>query len=190
MHQDWRSGETTRREILARMGAGLVAITVNSACGGMSPAEARERGMALARLSDSEGRVLEALGEVLLPGAAEAGIAHYVDDQLASDRPLLMLKYLDYPGEWLAFYQQGLAALDQVSQARHGRSFAEISGEQRTAIVAEAAQKNPAEWSGPPAPLFYFALRSDAVDVVYGTKEGFERLKVPYMAHIEPAEKW
>jgi hypothetical protein len=38
--------------------------------------------------------------------------------------------------------------------------------------------------------LFWFVLRSDAVDVVYGTKEGVERLGLPYMAHIEPPSRW
>ena len=45
-------------------------------------------------------------------------------------------------------------------------------------------------WEGPPAGFFYFVLRSDAVDVVYGTKTGFEVLGVPYMAHIEPTSDW
>jgi len=31
-------------------------------------------------------------------------------------------------------------------------------------------------------------VRSDAVDVVYGTVEGFERLGVPYMPHILPPD--
>ena len=45
-------------------------------------------------------------------------------------------------------------------------------------------------WSGPAAGLVYFVLRSDAVDVVYGTPAGFERLGVPYMAHILPPAGW
>ena len=32
--------------------------------------------------------------------------------------------------------------------------------------------------------------RPDAIDVVYGTKAGFEQLGVPYMAHIEPPSRW
>jgi hypothetical protein len=33
-------------------------------------------------------------------------------------------------------------------------------------------------------------LRSDAVDVVYGTVEGYESLGIPYMAHIAPDRRW
>jgi hypothetical protein len=33
-------------------------------------------------------------------------------------------------------------------------------------------------------------VRSDAVDVVYGTPAGFEALGVPYMEHIMPPRRW
>ena len=33
-------------------------------------------------------------------------------------------------------------------------------------------------------------LRSDAVDVVYGTEGGFEELGIPYLAHIRPPADW
>jgi hypothetical protein len=33
-------------------------------------------------------------------------------------------------------------------------------------------------------------LRNDAIDVVYGTVEGFARLSVPYMPHILPQRSW
>lgn len=188
--EDSSSTHTTRRELLAKMGTGLVAITVGSAWGQISPAQARASGVDLRRLTAAEGTTLEALGDVLLPGAAAAGIAHYVDDQLDSEAPLLILKYMDYPGPFLDFYQQGLRSLEGLGRARHGGSFHELSADQRIDLVREIAQKNPSEWSGPPAPLFCFVTRSDAVDVYYGTQEGFARLNIPYMAHILPPKKW
>jgi len=48
----------------------------------------------------------------------------------------------------------------------------------------------PEGWQGPPAPLAYHALRNDAVDVVYGTPAGLQKLGVPYMEHILPPERW
>jgi len=45
-------------------------------------------------------------------------------------------------------------------------------------------------WQGPPGPFIYFVTRSDAVDVVYGTVEGYESLGIPYMAHIAPEKRW
>ena len=38
--------------------------------------------------------------------------------------------------------------------------------------------------------LVYSVLRNDAVDVVYGTVEGFARIGVPYLPHILPPRTW
>ena len=59
-----------------------------------------------------------------------------------------------------------------------------------TTVVTSMAGGQPQAWTGPPAGLFYFTLRSDAIDVVYGTQRGFENLGVPYMAHIAPPSRW
>jgi gluconate 2-dehydrogenase gamma chain len=190
MKDNSSSTDETRRELLTRMGTGLVAITVSSARGQVSPEQARARGETLRQLSEAEGKTLESLGDVLLPGAAAAGIAHYVDDQLSSETPLLMLKYVDYPGPFLDFYQQGLRSLDSLGRARHDSSFHELSSARKVDLVREVSQKNPPGWTGPPGPLFYFVTRNDAVDVCYGTPEGFAKLNIPYMAHILPRRKW
>lgn len=180
----------SRREILARMGSGLAAIVVSTACGDMTPREARARRIELQVLSAEEARTLESLGDTLLPGAADAGIAHFIDDQLQRDDPMLLLKYLDTNASFVEFYRDGLASLNRFSSERFGRPFGEIAEERRTELVGEVATANPASWTGPPAPLFYFALRSDAVDVYYGTPEGMAELRIPYLAHIEPPERW
>lgn len=180
----------TRRELLERMGTGLATLTVSSAWGQIRPAEARAKGAKLRTLSAREADTLEALGDVLLPGASDAGIAHFIDDQLNSSTPLLVLRYLDFPSTFREFYRRGLAALDKTSRSRHGRSFRNLNANQKNDLVREISTGNPPEWNGPPAPLFYFVLRNDAVDVVYGTEEGFAKLDVPYLAHISPSSKW
>lgn len=177
----------TRRAFLQQLGAAAVAaMTVH----GLLPAQARAAGLRHAVLTEAEVKVLEALGDTLLPGAAKAGIAHYVDTQLASRAPLLMLRYLDFPVPLVDFYRQGLAALDALATSRHQKPFCELANLQRDDLVFALAKTNPADWKGPPAPLFYFALRADAVDTVYGTMQGFEALGIPYMAHIAPKESW
>ena len=45
-------------------------------------------------------------------------------------------------------------------------------------------------WQGPAGSFAYLVLRSDALDVVYGTMDGYESLGVPYMPHIAPVERW
>jgi hypothetical protein len=122
----------------------------------------------------------------LLPGAGAAGIAAYVDEQLGRANPFFALKYMDTVGPYRESYRGGLAALERLSMTRHGQGFQEASPEQRAALVGALAKETPAGWEGPPAPLFYFVVRSDAVDVVYGTRAGFERLGIPYLAHDVP----
>lgn len=154
--------------------------------------EARRRGDALNQLNESHRLTLEALGEALLPGAREAGIAHFVDAQLrnAPEDCLLTLRYFDWPPPYGAFYAGGLTALEALSQTRHQMPFHQLSPEQAGVIVGGLLSGQAEDWQGPPAPLFYLSVRSDAVDVVYGTVEGFEKLGIPYMAHIEPQRPW
>jgi hypothetical protein len=45
-------------------------------------------------------------------------------------------------------------------------------------------------WQGPAGSFVYLLLRSDAVDVVYGTMEGYAGLGIPYMPHIAPTKRW
>lgn len=101
-----------------------------------------------------------------------------------------MIKYLGVDPPFSSFYSAGLAALNAVAKNQYADLFADLGQEQQSALTAQIAQGNPQGWTGPPAPLFYFVLRSDAVDVVYGTKEGVESLGIPYMAHIEPPSRW
>jgi hypothetical protein len=188
--KDVGKSDISRRELFGRVGGGLMTLTVSTAWGEMTPAEAHGKDAPFHILTAGEGATLEVLGEVLLPGAREAGIAHYVDDQLNRPDSLLFLKYMEYPSSQLEFYRAGLASLSSVSQSRYGTPFATASEEQRLGIVKEMSQKNPEGWTGPPAPLFYFVVRNDALDVYYGTEEGFSRLQIPYMPHLPPPTKW
>ena len=45
-------------------------------------------------------------------------------------------------------------------------------------------------WQGPAGAFVYLVTRSDAVDVVYGTMDGYAALGIPYMAHIAPTTRW
>lgn len=190
MAQSTESDSIPRRELLTRLGTGLAALTIHTAWGQLTPAEARSRDIPLRHFNSAEGRTLEALAEALLPGARAAGMAYYIDAQLSADNPLLLLKYIDYLESYHSFYRQGLQALEQQSQRRYQVAFYRSTADEQAALLRDLAQHNPPGWDGPPAPLFYFVTRNDAVDVYYGTPEGFARLQVPYMAHILPPERW
>ena len=70
------------------------------------------------------------------------------------------------------------------------RDFAELSPADAHAFVDQMRQNKIDGWKGPPGGFVYFLLRSDAVDVVYGTVAGYKSLDIPYMAHIEPKRSW
>lgn len=181
-----------RRQFLRNSGIGLLSFYVAGCRVEMSPEEARERDLPLNVLTAGEVGTLEALGEILLPGSAESGIAHFVDHQLgaAPAEQLLMLKYLGVEPPFTPFYRGGLGALNASAEAAHGAPFPDLDAAARAALVGQAATGNPDGWEGPPAPFFWFVVRNDAIDVVYGTQEGIESLGIPYMAHIEPPSRW
>jgi hypothetical protein len=68
--------------------------------------------------------------------------------------------------------------------------MAALSPEQSAELVRKMSGGSVSGWQGPPAPFFYFVMRSDAVDVTYGTEAGFAALDVPYMPHIAPPSRW
>jgi len=182
----------SRRAFIRNSGIGLLTFCVAGCEVELTPEEARQQEIPFQVLNPDEVRTLEALGESLLPGSAAAGLAHFIDHQLNAvpQEQLLMIKYLGVSPPFAPFYSGGLAALDATAGAHHGSRFSALNEKRRNQLVGQMAQANPDGWQGPPAPFFYFVLRNDAIDVVYGTKEGVEGLGMPYMAHIEPPSRW
>jgi hypothetical protein len=144
----------------------------------LTPAAARAKGVPYRIFTPDQVRTLESLGEALVPGSQKAGLAHFIDVQLAGPpaNSLLMLKYLGVNPPFAHFYQAGLAAAARNPDV--------------PSLLQAMAKDAIPDWNGPPAPLFYFVLRNDAIDVVYGTTEGYQALGVPYMAHIAPPSGW
>lgn len=144
-------------------------------------------------LTDEEVSTLQGLAEAIVPGSREAGISHFIDKQLGADAQdsLLMLKYLGVPAAgFTGFYQGGLRSAARLAKARFNKPWPALSTEQAEQLLAEMNSNAEIEWDGPPAGFFFFVLRADACDVVYGTHDGFARIGMPYMAHIEPTEPW
>lgn len=157
-----------------------------------SPAEARAAAVPLRFLTAGEAAVLETLGEALVPGSALAGLAHYVDQQCACAPAdcMLMGRYLGLQPPFGSFYRAALGAVRAALATATGETASARAHSLATALQGAFTGKAFTGWDGPPAGFVYFVLRSDAIDVVYGTPEGFERLGVPYMAHIQPPSGW
>src|ERR1700748_2395690 len=88
---------SSRRQFV--VGATLLTFTLAGCSRKMTPAQARASDVPFRALDAGTVAVLDALGDVLLPGAAAAGLAHYIDHQLSGDPAdsMLMIKYLGVP---------------------------------------------------------------------------------------------
>ncbi len=124
-------------------------------------------------------------------GAAEAGVAFFVDKYLAENHTesLLLIRYLLNP-PFADFYLGGIAGIEQESRARFSKPFPELPRRARDAVVHAAVTSSTVAWTEPNPNFFYFVSRSDAVDVVYGTMRGFRDLDIPYLQHIRPDRPW
>jgi hypothetical protein len=184
--------DTSRRVVLKGAALSGLVFAINGMEVTLSPREARAQGVPLKVLTAEERATLESLGDALLPGARDAGIAHFVDHQLSlpPGEALLIARLVNVAPPFVNFYRAGLKGLDEASIKAHGAKFSALTPEQQYSFIDQMRQRSPEGWSGPGAPFFYYVTRNDAVDVVYGTQEGFEKLGVPYMPHIPPAEKW
>jgi hypothetical protein len=184
---------TTRRTFLAGSAAtGALGLSLSNAGALAAAADARVSAVAYGVLSATQAATLDAFGDVLLPGARASGLASFVDRQLVlpKEEQALMIRYLGLPPPYTDFYARGLAALDDFAGSRHASAFAALPAALADDIVAAIAKGSPLPWNGPPAALFYFVVRNDALDVVYGTEAGFAKLGIPYMAHIAPPTRW
>ena len=184
--------ELERRVFLKVAGVGLFAFTVGGASVTMTPGEARARGVPFRRLSGDEAETIEALGETLVPGARQAGVAHFIDQQVSvpPGEALLEARIVNVKPPFLDFYRAATGAVDKASVARSGRRFAAHSTLDQHDFVDLMRQNKLEGWQGPAQGLVFFVLRSDGSDVVYGTMDGYAELGVPYQPHIAPELKW
>jgi len=183
---------SSRRQFLQHSGL-LLSFTVGARTLLLSPEQAHADNLPMQVLSAAETATLEGIAEALVPGSRSAGVAHFIDNQLAADQEdcLLMLKYLGVPADgFRGFYQSSLAAADALARQTHGASWDKLSRERTGQLLTAISGPDPEGWQGPPAGFFTFVLRADACDVVYGTEQGFASIGMPYMAHIKPESSW
>ena len=184
--------EIQRRALVK--GAALVALsfTIDGAEVWLSPSEARAQGAPMTVLTPQEVETLEAVGDTLLPGARNAGIANFVDNQLAVSPGdcLLMARIASVRPPFVNVYRSALGAIERSCESVHGKRFAQLAAAEQYDFVDRLRLNKIEGWQGPPGPFVYFLLRHDAVDVVFGTIEGIESLGTPYMPHIPPEKRW
>ena len=169
--------EIERRALMKGAALSALTFTVGGAKFLLSPRQARAQNIAFKTLTPEQVETLEAIGETLVPGSKEAGVSHFVDQQLSvpPGEALLEARILNVRPPYANFYRAALGAVDKASKAHNSdRGIAQLKD----------------GWQGPAGPFVYLVLRSDAVDVVYGTMEGYAALGIPYMPHIAPQKRW
>jgi len=182
-----------RRAFMKGAAIGALAFTVGGTEVLLTPRAARTQGVALRTLTTAQAAMLDALGETLVPGARQAGISHFVDQQISipAEQALLEARILNVRPPYANFYRAALGAIDRASQAlNNGRPFVELSEVEQRSLIDNIRQNKVEGWQGPAGPFVYLVLRSDAVDVVYGTMDGYAALGIPYRPHIAPTKRW
>jgi gluconate 2-dehydrogenase subunit 3-like protein len=181
-----------RRAFMKGATLGALAFTVGGSTVMLTTREARARNVPFRLLKEAEADIIEAIGDTLVQGARSAGVAHFIDQQVSvpPEEALLQARILNVRPPFVNFYRAAVNAIDSASQRVLGYKFAEATPDQQTEFVHNMRQNKIDGWQGPPAPFVYTILRSDAVDVVYGTMEGYEMLGIPYQAHIAPEKRW
>ena len=182
-----------RRGFMKGAAIGALAFTVGGTEVLLTPRAARTQGVVLRTLTIAQAAMLDALGETLVPGARQAGISHFVDQQISipAEQALLEARILNVRPPYANFYRAALGAIDRASQAlNNGRPFVELSEAEQRSLIDNIRQNKVEGWQGPAGPFVYLVLRSDAVDVVYGTMDGYAALGIPYRPHIAPTKRW
>jgi Gluconate 2-dehydrogenase subunit 3 len=181
-----------RRAFMRGAALGALAFTVGGVEVLITPGEARSQGVPFRLLKANEGETIEALGETLVPGARKAGIAHFIDHQISvpAEEALLQARIFNVRPPFANFYRAAVGAIDRGGEKVFGRKFAQLTTAEQVEFVGQMRQNKIEGWTGPSAAFVYTLLRTDAVDVVYGTMEGYAALGIPYQAHIEPEKRW
>jgi Gluconate 2-dehydrogenase subunit 3 len=185
--------DIARRSFIKGASIGALAFTVGGAEVMLTAQQARAQGVPLRVLKASEAETLEAVGDVLAIGARQAGISHFVDQQLtvAPGYALLSVRVSEVRPPYADFYREALGAIERAAKSARGVGFGDFTEPQKLEFVTRLSRAELANWDGKVSQAaVYAALRNDAVDVVYGTVEGFERIGVPYLPHILPERKW
>lgn len=186
--------KATRRAVVENVVKGSL-LSLTFKVGGvamlLTPQQARSREVPTRNFNAQQVTTLERLGDAILPGASEFGLVHFIDHQLGVDPNdcMLIAKYFQVPPPYADFYVGGLAATANFAEQRTEKTLQSLDDAELRKVVQ--SMTNPATVVDDISLfLFYLCLRSDAVDVVYGTPEGFRKLNIPFMEHILPPEGW
>src|SRR6185295_13029233 len=174
--------EIERRALMKGAALSALVFTTGGAKVLLSPRQARAQNIAFKTLTPEQVETLEAMGETLVPGSKQAGISHFIDQQLSvpPEEALLEARILNVRPPYADFYRAAIGGIERASQAQNGgKRFVELDAAGQHDFVDRMRQNKFEGWQGPAGAFVYMVVRSDAVDVVYGTIDGYARLDIP-----------
>lgn len=172
------SEQQSRREILQKV---ALAVTL----GGM-PAEAAQHVHAMAAsdkasgaykpkgFSDAEFKAIQALCELIVPGAGRGNAAEFID-LLASVNPELRHRWTG-----------GLAWMDRWMERQHKAAFAAAAPAQQTALLDIIAYRRNGTGDNAPGVRFFELARRMTVDAFYTSAAGIQ--EIGYLGNKGQAE--
>jgi hypothetical protein len=184
--------EIQRRAFMKGAALGTLAFTVGGVEVMLTPRQAHADNVPLRTLTAEQAATLGAMGEALVPGARDAGVVNFVDQQLSIpvEEALLEARIMNVRPPYANFYRGAIGAIEGASQAKYSKAFTALSPDEQREFIGLMRLNKLDGWKGPGAGFVYFLFRTDAVDVVYGTMEGYAHLGVPYQPHIAPTKPW
>jgi hypothetical protein len=115
-------------------------------------------------LSAQEYKTLDALCEMIMPGARQAGAAEFIDVLCGGSKPMA------------AIYTGGLAWINAEMNRRYEADFVSAKPEQRTALLDLIAWRKNASAELNPGIRFFEWARRMTVDAYFTSKVGIEQL--------------
>src|SRR5438067_9091448 len=133
-----------RRALIKGAAMGALAFTVGGGEVLLTPRAARSQGVPLRTLTVAQAATLDALGETLVPGARQAGISQFVDQQISipAEEALLEARVLNVRPPYANFYRAALGAVERASQALNGQPFADLSQAEQRSLVDNMRRNN------------------------------------------------
>ena len=156
MREEKSMDEIQRRAFMKGAAIGTLAFTVDGAEVMLTPRQARAQGAALRTLTADQAATLDAMGETLVPGAKDAGITYFVDQQISipPQEALLEARIMNVKPPFPNFYRAALGAIDGASSARYGgRNFAQLAGNEQHEFVDLMRQNKLTAGKAPPPAL-------------------------------------
>ena len=180
-----------RRDFMGGAALGALAFTVGGAQILLTAREARAQGVPFRLLKAGEAETIEALGETLVPGARRRASRISSIISFRYPRRRRCSKRASSTSSRRTAISTAPPRRDRSRRARPATAADLRSLMRRSSAVRRPDAPEQVEgWQGPRRIVRLSAARSDAVDVVFGTMEGYAGLGIPYMPHIAPDKRW